>query len=415
MAADAGAVLGSAWGHIAHTHETTQGLGTFTRTRIERVISIVVGFGCLALGGQAFVAALTTESGVRADWSTGLIVLAFAPLALMIIACAVGRGVAFFAGAYAIIYPLILLVWPIATVGSDLPARLEPWPFYLINVGTVAAVLAFSLPLQIIWAAVTPLLFGVSRLIQGGFGGQLWIQVALDVSFALILGGVLVTLAWLFRAMAVNVDETRARAVSSFSAAAAADAAEQERVAVASLMHDSVLAALIAASRTQTPRERQLAVQMAREALTRLANTDSTSEEGSDAPVTVAAVANDIERVARDQGVVLRVEREAAAGAPAIPGRIAHALVLAAAQAVANSAQHAQAKGLAVSMSRQGAAGVVVTVRDRGEGFDLEAIPTDRLGIRGSIVARMDAVGGRATVDSTPLGTTVSLSWEPVA
>ncbi len=72
------------------------------------------------------------------------------------------------------------------------------------------------------------------------------------MSFALILGGMLTTLGVVFRSVAANVDETRARAVESYADAAAADAAEQERVAVAALMHDSVLAALIAAERAHT-------------------------------------------------------------------------------------------------------------------------------------------------------------------
>src|SRR5690606_12025060 len=105
-----------------------------------------------------------------------------------------------------------------------------------------------------------------------------------------------VTLPWVFRAIAVGVDEVRTRAVASYAAAAAADATEQERVAVAALMHDSVLAALIAAERARSPRERALAVGMAREALTRLANTDSTEEQGSDAPVAVETIADALER-----------------------------------------------------------------------------------------------------------------------
>src|SRR5690606_1430138 len=95
-----------------------------------------------------------------------------------------------------------------------------------------------------------------------------------DVSFTLILGVVLLALAWLFRSVASGVDQARSEAVASYAAAAAELAAEEERVAVAALMHDSVLAALITAERADSERERELAVVMAREALTRLANTE---------------------------------------------------------------------------------------------------------------------------------------------
>jgi signal transduction histidine kinase len=53
-----------------------------------------------------------------------------------------------------------------------------------------------------------------------------------------------------------------------------------------------------------------------------------------------------------------------------------------------------------------------VQVTDRGPGFDPASIPDDRLGIRGSIVARMAAVGGRARVRTAADGTHVVLDWE---
>lgn len=407
-------VLGDAWGRIPHTRETTEGYGTFTRSRIERIIVLIVGFGCLALGAQGLVAALAGGNAEIPEWHTALLILAFLPLAVMIFACGIGRGVRVSAAGFAIGYVVVLLLWPAATAGPQ-PADSsldEPWIFYLINVSTAAATLAFSLPLQIVWAAGTPLLFGIVRLIQGEFRTELWFSVSLDVSLSLILGGIIVTLPWVFRSIAIGVDEARARAVASYAVAAPADAAEQERVAVAGLMHDSVLAALIAAERATTPRERALAVSMAREALTRLANTDSTEQEGSDEPTSLAEMAGDLERFSAGLGVTLTVPHEDTADEPLrIPGRIARALVLAASQAIANAIQHAGAVGLEVSVTRTGDAAVAVFVRDRGEGFDLDAIPPDRLGIRGSIVARLAAVGGRADLVSGHEGTTVTLTW----
>ncbi|MET0780689.1 MAG: ATP-binding protein [Microbacterium sp.] len=405
------AILDSAWGHIPQTRETTAGLGSFTRLRIERIISLVVGLGSLVLGTQAFLAALGPAQE-SAGWHVPLMVMTFVPLAAMLIACALGRGVRLFAGVFAIVYPLALILWPIATATGEADPTSQPWIWYLVNVATVASVLAFVLPLQVVWTAFVPILFGVVRLIQGDFSRDYWYSVGLDVSFALILGGLLVTLGWVFRSVAANVDETRARAVESYAAAAAADAAEQERIAVAALMHDSVLAALIAAERAHTPRERTLAVAMAREALTRLANTEQDSEEGSDEPRDAASLADDIERAALELGVEVRVERSIVPHTPSMPGRIARALVLAATQAIANAAQHAGGSGLRVIVDGSAdPARVRITVRDTGEGFDLDRVPHDRLGIRASIFARVAAVGGTSSIDSDRDGTTVRLEW----
>ena len=45
--------------------------------------------------------------------------------------------------------------------------------------------------------------------------------------------------------------------------------------------------------------------------------------------------------------------------------------------------------------------GVEAFIRDRGPGFDPDAVPADRLGIRESILGRMERHGGSARVRST--------------
>lgn len=405
-------ILDEAWGLIPQTHETTAGTGSFTRTRVERIIAIAIGFGSLALGLQAFLSALGSTDE-NPGWHLPLLIAIFGTLTLMIVACLVGRGAKLAAGLFAMVYLACLALWPIATAGATPSPTHAPWIWFLVNIATLATVLAFPLPLQIFWTVLIPVVYGVVRLSMGGFGPEdLWIAVALDVSFALILGGVLLSLGWVFRSVANNVDITRAYAVESYAAAASADAAEKERVAVAALMHDSVLAALIAAERADSPRQRTLAIAMAREALTRLANTEQDSGEGTDEPTDAGAIADAIERAAGDLGFSIVAERTIETCPAAIPGRVARALVLAATQAIANAIEHAEASGLSVSI--RGVAhpvGVRIDVRDTGGGFAVDEVADDRLGIRGSIIARVAAVGGTSRIDSGRVGTTVRLEW----
>ncbi|MET0813348.1 MAG: ATP-binding protein [Microbacterium sp.] len=403
------AIIDEAWGHIPQSREATAGIGSFTRLRVERIIALVAGVGSLIVFVQAFLTALG-QSDEIGSWQTGLLVAGFGPMTLWIVACLSGRWVRPASGFFAITYIITLAVWPLATADATLPATEAPWIWYLVNLATLAAVLAFSLPLQIFWTLLAPLMFGLVRLIQGGFEPDVWYAVAIDVSFALILGGVLLSLGWVLRSIAVGVDEARAQAVDSYARAAAANAAEQERVAVAALMHDSVLAALIAAERADGARARTLAVAMAREALTRLANAENDAREGSDAPRSATGIAEDVEVAARELGVTLSVAREISADAPAVPGRVARALVLAATQAIANAVQHAGGVGLHVTVEAT-LEQVRLVVKDAGEGFDMAGVPDDRLGIRGSIIARVAAVGGTADLQSGPSGTIVSLEW----
>ena len=61
-----------------------------------------------------------------------------------------------------------------------------------------------------------------------------------------------------------------------------------------------------------------------------------------------------------------------------------------------------------------GPAGVEAFVRDRGEGFDVDAVPADRLGVRQSILGRMERHGGTARVRRREDGTEVELRLPPI-
>jgi signal transduction histidine kinase len=389
--------------------------GSFTRTRVERILQLAIALGCLALGSQAFFAALGPTDEGR-GWHVPLVAVTFGSLAATIVACLAGRAVRPLSAQFPVVYVVVLVLWPIATRGSATAATDHPWVFYLINVATVVTILAFPLPLQIVATILIPLLYGLVRLMQGGFAREFWMTVSLDVSFALILGGILLSLGWVFRAVADDVDGARARAVESYAAAAALDATEQERVSVAALMHDSVLAALLAVSRADSERERVLAVSMAREALTRLANAERDAEIGSDAPVTITALADAVENAGVEFGVAPPTTRHVDPDAGTLPESVARALVLAATQAIANSIQHADGRGLRLEIAgATSAPHVIVRIIDSGPGFDTESVAEDRLGIRASIRARVAAVGGRARVEAGPQGTRVVLEWGGLA
>ncbi|MGV9195227.1 ATP-binding protein [Microbacterium sp. MC2] len=390
--------------------DLTGGAEAFTQRRVERIARISVAFGSTVVGVQSFLNALGSVQE-HAQWHLALMLIAFLPLAIMILGCIVGVLARAASGAFAVAFVLVLLAWPAATAGIAAEVSEEPWIWYLLNIATTAAVLAFRIPLQVLWALLVPLLYGAVRLYQIDFRSDQIVLVVLDVVFALILAGVVLTLGWMLRSVAVGIDRTRAQAVASYAEAAAAAAAEEERVAVAALMHDSVLAALIAAERAETAREQALAASMAREALTRLANADRDVEEGPDAPVPPASIADEIVAAAADFGVTLDVVREIDDDAPGVPGRVARALALAATQAVANAVQHAGAAGLAVRLCGR-PDGIELVVSDTGDGFDPDAVPVDRLGIRASIVARVAAVAGHTTIDSGAGGTVVTISWE---
>lgn len=76
------------------------------------------------------------------------------------------------------------------------------------------------------------------------------------------------------------------------------------------------------------------------------------------------------------------------------------ALIRAAREAMVNAAKHAGADR--IDVFAEVGDEVEVFIRDRGIGFDVDAIADDRQGLRGSIFDRMDRHGGRAEIRSAP-------------
>ncbi len=439
-----------AWGQIPQGRLASAWQGTFTRRRIERIAAIAAAVGCFVLGIQAFFIALGNNAGLRPGWTVPLLTIVFGSLVIMCGACFFRATARVATGTFAVIYIVMLAMWPLATAGAVPAATPEPWPWYLINVATIAAVIAFPFPLQLAWTIATPVLYGIVRVVQGGFRFEYLLAAVFEVPYSLILGGLLMTLVTIFRRMASGVDRERARTVAAYAQAAEAQAAQEERVAVSALMHDSVLAALIAAERADGPRARSLAMSMAREALEGLADTGTPSGGIDPQPATMKSLARGIQASLADLGLRLKVGVEATDDEPTIPGTIAAAMIRAATQAAANAIQHADGVGLEATVRRPvdlpsepvidadaarsvdgesdgeadapaGAgdglprlAAVEVVVSDKGPGFDVDAVPDDRLGISASILARIAAIDGEAVIDSGPHGTVVTLRWREV-
>ena len=87
-----------------------------------------------------------------------------------------------------------------------------------------------------------------------------------------------------------------------------------------------------------------------------------------------------------------------------------HGIALARAlrEALLNATRHGQPP--VTAYVEIGPGGVEAFVRDRGTGFDLDAVPEDRLGVRQSILGRMERHGGSARVRRREDGTEVELT-----
>jgi signal transduction histidine kinase len=88
------------------------------------------------------------------------------------------------------------------------------------------------------------------------------------------------------------------------------------------------------------------------------------------------------------------------------------ALIEATLQAVDNSIKHAPEASVREVRLRGKKNGLKIVVSDNGRGFRPTQIPKDRLGLRASIIGRVEAIGGRVFLNTRPgSGTTVVIDW----
>ncbi|HEX6346243.1 sensor histidine kinase [Umezawaea sp.] len=199
-----------------------------------------------------------------------------------------------------------------------------------------------------------------------------------------------------------GVDELRARQAALERAEVLARERRRREREYLALLHDTASATfLLVGSRTADPAE---VADFARRDLAVL--TGSTGGPGLDDRL--VDVESSLRSVVERSPLAIDARWE---HVPLLPVPVTLALVRAVREAVTNVERHAGVRAAALGVAGSGD-GLVVTVTDTGTGFDPTAVPEHRRGIRGSLVERMAAVGGRATVDSRPGGgTTVRLEW----
>lgn len=180
----------------------------------------------------------------------------------------------------------------------------------------------------------------------------------------------------------------------------------QERAEMAAHLHDSVLQtlALIQRRAGENGEVAALARRQERELRDWLAGRPvaAPGEEGGTLAAALQAMASAVEG---DHHVPVEV---VVVGDRPLDGDGVRALVAAAREATVNAAVHGGAGR--VDVFAEVGTSTEVYVRDRGAGFDSEAVPAGRRGVRESIVGRMERHGGSATVRSAPgEGTEVAL------
>ena len=231
-------------------------------------------------------------------------------------------------------------------------------------------------------------------------------QFALLAVLATLVGVAVLTVPWWLRLVRELGEERRERIV------------EAERAEIAAHLHDSVLQTLALIQRqTDQPREvLRLARGQERELRHWLYGPTGygRSAHASGDPALDAGLADAITAAAAEVEDTYAIDvRPVVVGDATLDDGL-RALVLAAREAMVNAAKHAEVGEISVYVEAEPTE-VHVFVRDRGVGFDPDAVPDDRHGLADSVHGRMARHGGTVRLRSTPgEGTEVHLTM-PVA
>ena len=183
------------------------------------------------------------------------------------------------------------------------------------------------------------------------------------------------------------------RVLDDLSNAKAREAREAERADIAAHLHDSVLQTLTLLRARAGDEDAVRALALAQERELRSWMYSGRTLQGS-------SVARDIEERVAEVEATYGVPIEVVTVGDMHTGEVQAAGLEAATEAVVNAVKHG-APPISVYQEVRGP-DLEIFVKDAGDGFDTQNIPSDRHGFTGSIVGRVERVGGKVSVRILP-------------
>lgn len=340
--------------------------------------------------------------------------------------------IAIFAGGLGVVAYVIAAAGMPPAAGAASPGRGQRIPMAIGTVAVASGFLSLAdvtglvLPDPLIWAVVV--VGAGAALIWRSVGGEVRVGEAWGSLFGGVraIGGVLlvavgaalalrqfggigpaVAAALAAGTVAAGIGLLVTPSIRRARADADAERAERitadERARVASRLHDSVLQTLALIQREPDgEKARVLARRQDRELRAWLYGGDDPAA----ATTLGSALREAVSAVEESYGVTVDLVQP---GDVPMGPRL-EALVDATREAITNAAKHAGVSEISV-LVRVGDDRATVFVRDRGAGFDLDAVPSDRAGLRDSITGRLARAGGRVAIDTRPgEGTDIEMS-----
>lgn len=382
----------------------------FAVARVNTVLYRVFSLAVAAVMVEAFVNSYQQFS-ILNPMVFGITVVAMGIGLLGILITAWGPGnTELWLGVFSIVAFIALVTWPLHFEPSTAPENFQPWIWWPLGIAMISGGASLRYGLGVAYMFLVPVIWFFLK--TSPYAGDVTVVAALqDCVHLFTLPVALVSMVTALRWEAAKVDSANQLAIASAVESARVDALELERSRLDALVHDSVLTTLLLASRAQTPSERAAAAKSARDAIERLQSAEVSDELGDS--LTLSSFASALELRVTDSAKDFEIETDRINDL-IIPPYVALALTEATLQAVDNSMKHAPEATVRQVRIRGQKNGFKVVITDNGQGFRPSQIPKDRIGIRSSIIGRVEAVGGKVFLNTRPgEGTSVIIEWGP--
>jgi signal transduction histidine kinase len=380
----------------------------FAVGRVNILLARIFSIGGLAVGVQMLLNAWSQRFIIN-PWLfwPGFLAVAIGQVGLIYGAFFSGRN-SFWQRWYARSIEFVIVTWFLGfPAGVAMPTGLYPWAWWGVGLAAVAAFAGLPPIRAITFFVSLDLFWFVARFFPAYGAVNVWLNLQ-DTVLTFLFAAVLGSLVMVTRYEASKVDEASKRQIAAATEQARAEAEIREKSRLDALVHDKVLTTLLMAAKAQSPEGQKHAAELAITAVTAL-NTSPSATDG--APISGANFFDALVKIAAVQKPDLVISRDSV-DAVLIPELVATALTEATLQAIVNSTQHAGPAAVTELHLKAHRDGLKIVVKDNGRGFRLSRVPKNRLGIRVSIIERVELVGGRVFVDSRPgAGSNIIIEW----
>lgn len=311
---------------------------------------------------------------------------------------------------HALYIPVLILSWPFL-LSQEVPqdGGFYPWIWWGVDTGWVAVALAFKWRTALVYYISCITLMQVFFSLPMG-GSHEDLTLVTDSIYTTLTNACLSIIALMIRYAAQKSDAANSEAIQAEVQRAQAEGSAREKLRIDGLIHDSVLTALLSAAQAKSDREAKTSSELAATALVKLS--DIQRGDSSKSSLYCGELFDSIIVAAQRINPEIKIKKNCAVSIP-VDSETASALTEATIQAVHNSVLHAGAKATRELSLKSTSSALKIVIKDDGVGFRVSQVNRGRLGIRVSIIGRMESAAGSAHVVSSPgQGTTVVLEWD---